>query len=103
MRCMEKPELPADNCRAAPASQVTIYTQVLHRACQMLGGVEPLAARLRVPVSSLYQWLDGEDEPPTSVFLKAVDIVLPPWSAEDDAHARDLRASRTKKPLANQR
>jgi hypothetical protein len=72
---MENVELPADNCPTAPRSQVTVHTRVLHRACQILGGVEELAARLRVPVATLSRWLDGEDEPPTPVFLQAVDIV----------------------------
>jgi hypothetical protein len=96
---MENIELPADNCPMAPPSQVTVYTRVLHRACQVVGGVQPLAARLRVPVPTLYRWLDGEAEPPTPVFLKAVDIVLPTWSVEDEELARALREARPKKPL----
>jgi len=97
---MENMELPADNCPTAPPSQVTVYTRVLHRACQIIGGVEPLAARLRVPVATLHRWLDGEAEPPTPVFLKAVDIVMPAWSGEDELLAQALRAARPgKKPL----
>jgi hypothetical protein len=96
---MENIELSANNCPMAPASQVTVYTRVLHRACQIVGGVEPLAARLRVPVPTLYRWLDGEAEPPTPVFLKAVDIVMPTWSADDELAATALRAARPKKPF----
>jgi hypothetical protein len=96
---MEEAELSADNCPVAPPSQMTVYTKVLHRACQIAGGVEKLAARLRVPVPTLFRWLDGESEPPTPVFLKAVDIVLPTWSAEDELLAGAVRASRPKKPL----
>jgi hypothetical protein len=99
MRVMENIELPADNCPKTPPSEVTVYTRVLHRACQIVGGVEHLAARLRVPTVTLYRWLDGDGEPPTPVFLKAVDIVLPTWSIEDDALARALRATRPKKAL----
>jgi hypothetical protein len=51
---MEKMQVPTDNCPTAPPSQVTVYTRVLHRACQIVGGIEPLAARLRVPVPTLY-------------------------------------------------
>jgi hypothetical protein len=73
---------------------------VLHHTCQIIGGVAPLAARLRVPVATLYRWLDGEAEPPTLVFLKAVDIVMPAWSADDELLAQALRGARsTKKPL----
>jgi len=96
---MENIDVPADNCPMAPASQMTVYTRVLHRACQMVGGVEHLAARLRVPVPTLYRWLDGESEPPTPIFLKAVDIVMPAWSADDEMLASALRAARPKKPL----
>lgn len=96
---MEKLELPADNCPTAPPSQVTLYTRVLHRACQIVGGVETLAARLRVPVPTMFRWLDGEAEPPTPVFLKAVDIVMPTWTPEDEMLASALRATRPKKPL----
>ena len=96
---MENLELPADNCPATPPSQVTVYTRVLHRACQIVGGVEHLAVRLRVPLVTLYRWLDGEGEPPAPVFLKAVDIVLPTWTPEDEVLARAVAATRPKKRL----
>ena len=96
---MENAELPVDNCPIAPPSQVTVSTRVLHRACQIAGGVEKLAVRLRVPLPTLYRWLDGDGEPPAPVFLKAVDIVLPEWTDEDDVLARALRAGRPKNKL----
>jgi len=96
---MENAELPADNRPSAPPGQVTLYIKVLNHACQILGGVENLATQLRVPVPTLFRWLDGEAEPPTAVFLKAVDIVLPTWTPEDGALARTLAATRPKKPL----
>src|SRR5262245_50107961 len=92
-------EVPTDNCPKAPPPQVTVYTKVLHRACQIAGGMEKLAAQLRVPVATLYRWLDGEAEPPTPIFLQAVDIVMPVWSADDEMLARALRAARPKKPF----
>ena len=91
-----KVETSANDCPIAPESQVSVYTRVLHRACQIVGGVERLARRLRVPVPTLFRWLDGDGEPPTPVFLKAVDIVMPAWSEDDDAFARALRAGRPK-------
>ncbi len=96
---MENAELPSHSGPTAPPAQVTLYIKVLNRACQILGGVENLATRLRVPVPTLYRWLDGEAEPPTAVFLKAVDIVLPTWTPEDGALARSVAATRPKKPL----
>jgi len=90
--------VPANDCPTATSPNATVYTRVLHRACQVVGGVEALAARLRVPAPTLFRWLDGEADPPTAVFLKAVDIVLPEWSADDELMAQAVRASRPKKP-----
>jgi hypothetical protein len=91
-------EVPANDCPTAPSTRFTVYTKVLHRACQNAGGVEKLAARLRVPVATLYRWLEGEAEPPTSVFLKAVDLVLPTWTPEDEALAQAIVERWPRKP-----
>jgi hypothetical protein len=94
---VEKLEIPADNCPLAPPPQVTVYTRVLHRACQVLGGVEQLSAYLKVSRTMLRRWLEGEDVPPPSIFLKAVDLILPTWGPEDDALAKAIAATRPKK------
>jgi hypothetical protein len=94
---MEKLKIPPDECPVAPPLRVTVHTRVLHRACQMLGGVEKLAKHLGVSVAIVHRWLDGEDEPPSRVFLKVVDLILPTWGPEDDALARAIAATRPKK------
>jgi hypothetical protein len=94
---MEKIGIPAENCPLAPAPRVTVYTRVLHRACQIVGGVSQLARRLKVSRTSLHAWLEGEEAPPPGVFLQAVDLILPTWGPEDDALARAIAASRPKK------
>ena len=94
---MENIQIPADDCPAASPTRVTVHTRVLHRACQIVGGVDKLAARLGVSRTMLYRWLDGEDVPPARVFLKAVDLILPTWGPEDDALARAIAAARPKK------
>ena len=94
---MEKIGIPAENCPVAPPPRVTVYTRVLHRACQVLGGVEQLARYLKVSRTMLHVWLEGEDVPPSSVFLRAVDLVLPTWGPEDDALAKTIAATRPKK------
>lgn len=94
---MEKLGIPAENCPAAPPPRVTVYTRVLHRACEVLGGVEQLARHLKVSRTLLHVWLEGEDVPPSSVFLRAVDLVLPTWGPEDDALAKTIAATRPKK------
>ena len=93
---MENIGLPEENCPLAPPLQVTVYTRVLHRACQILGGVDALAAHLKVSRTMLHRWLEGEDKPPSSVFLKAVDLILPTWGPEDDALAKAIAATRPK-------
>ena len=94
---MEKIQVVKDECPVAPAPRVTVYTRVLHRACQILGGVEQLAAHLRVSVALLYRWLEGDDIPPSNVFLHAVDLVLPTWGPADDVLAREIAANKPKK------
>lgn len=93
---MEKIQVAKDECPVAPAPRVTVYTRVLHRACQIMGGVEALANHLRVSGALLYRWLEGDDIPPSNIFLNAVDLVLPTWGPEDDALARAISASKPK-------
>ena len=93
---MEKIQVGKDECPVAPPPRVTVYTRVLHRACQILGGADQLAAHLRVSVLMVHKWLEGEDVPPSNIFLNAVDLVLPTWGPEDDALARAVSASRPK-------
>jgi hypothetical protein len=94
---MEKIQVVKDECPVAPPPQVTVYTRVLHRACQILGGVDKLAAHLRVSSTLLYRWLEGDDVPPSNIFLNAVDLVLPTWGPQDDALAREIAANKPKK------
>ena len=94
---MEEIKLEAENCPVAPPRRVTVYTRVLHRACQKMGGVAALARELRVGVEVLHRWLEGEDVPPSRIFLQAVDMVMPPWSAQDEVHAKSFSDQRPKK------
>jgi hypothetical protein len=66
-----------DTCPAAAPPHVTVYTRVLHRACEKAGGVEHLAHRLGISASLLERWLEGRELPPSSIFLQCVDLVLP--------------------------
>ena len=94
---MEKLGVPADNCPVAPPARVTVHTRVLHRACQILGGVDKLARHLKVSPQMVHSWLDGDEVPPAGIFLRAVDLILPTWGPEDDALAKAISASRPKK------
>jgi DNA-binding transcriptional regulator YiaG len=53
----------------------TVYARVLRRGAEILGGEEELATYLGVPTGHVSDWIQGKWEAPTSVFLKAVDIV----------------------------
>jgi hypothetical protein len=35
--------------------------------------------------------------PPSRIFLQAVDLVMPPWGAEDEAHAKSIAGQRIRK------
>jgi hypothetical protein len=94
---MEEIKIQADDCPVAPLPRVTVYTRVLHRACQKLGGVDALAQELHVSVEVMHRWLEGEDVPPSRIFLQAVDLVMPPWGPEDEVHAKSIAQQRLKK------
>ena len=51
---------------------------------------------LRVSATVVHKWLEGDDVPPSNIFLNAVDLVLPTWGPEDDALARAISATRPK-------
>ena len=73
---MEEASKRANDCPTAPPSRATVYVRTLHRACEILGGAQQLAVQLKVSAVHLLRWMDGDEHPPTSVFLAAVDIVL---------------------------
>lgn len=66
---------PAD-CPVAPPSRSTVFARTLHRACEIVGGMAPLAAHLQVHEGDLQRWMEALEEPPLDVFLAAVDVVL---------------------------
>jgi hypothetical protein len=76
MAPVERPVLIATEYGGAPASRATVYSRTLQRACEILGGIRPLAAHLRVDAGELARWIDARGEPPLEVFLAAVDVVL---------------------------
>jgi DNA-binding transcriptional regulator YdaS (Cro superfamily) len=53
-----------------------VYQRTVHRACEVLGGLDATSRHLGVPAAALTRWIGGVEQPPTDVFLKAVDVVL---------------------------
>lgn len=76
MRIVEGPAIHSVDCPALPSSKVTVYARTLHRACEVLGGMQPLSRQLGISSSVLALWITGKEDPPLPVFLAAVDIVL---------------------------
>ena len=59
----------------------SVYSRTLQKAAEAAGGHKKLARLLRVPLFDLEKWIADKDEPPMSIFLKAVDLVL------DESHS----------------
>ena len=80
----------------------TVYTRTLSLAAESLGGVQPLAKRLKVEQPALKRWIAGEEFPPHEAFLQALDIVAAgprvdpggrPAAERTQAHADRLQAA----------
>jgi DNA-binding transcriptional regulator YdaS (Cro superfamily) len=54
----------------------SLHQLALHRAAELLGGPDALAAVLDVNPHVVTRWIDGTLRIPQRVFLKVVDIVL---------------------------
>jgi hypothetical protein len=64
------------------------YQKTLVQACIVAGDETALAAKLGVPVLTVVDWLLGDRELPTEMFLRAVDVVL----LSNKQHIEDTRA-----------
>ena len=73
---MQGPASTRDACPPLPKSRVTVYARTLHRACELLGGLDALSRHLGVPAATIARWIGGAEQPPIDAFLAAVDIVL---------------------------
>lgn len=54
----------------------TVYSRILVKAAELLGGRSRLSRRLQVPRDALDAWIEERSVPPLPVFLEAVDIVM---------------------------
>jgi len=50
---VEGPASPRVVCPPLPKSRVTVYARTLHRACEVLGGLDALSRQLNVPPAKL--------------------------------------------------
>jgi hypothetical protein len=81
---------PTTRLQAAQA----IHLRTVQRAAEMLGGSVALKRHLGVPMTHVSLWLQGMAPVPPDIFLRCVDIVLPPVLPLDEALARENRPLR---------
>jgi hypothetical protein len=73
---VQEPVSQRAECPPLSQSRVTVYARTLHRACEIVGGLDALSRQLAVPAPALTRWIAGIEQPPIDKFLAAVDIVL---------------------------
>jgi len=54
----------------------TAMTRTLAQAAIAVGGSEALAEKLGVTAALLQEWLAGTSEAPTSIYVRALDILI---------------------------
>jgi len=58
-----------------PAPPDTVYTRTVRRAIDDMGGIEQLAALLKVSRAEIESWLSGKSPPGNAHFLQMLDVV----------------------------
>jgi hypothetical protein len=72
---------------------MTLQLAVLHRAANIVGGIDALSARLRLNRGVMQYWREGRGKMPEEVFLQLVDIVLKDDVARSRADRRQYTRS----------
>lgn len=65
-----------NGCPPLSNSAASVHARTLHRACELLGGMDTASRHFGVPPEALARWIGGVEDPPLDIFLKAVDVVL---------------------------
>ena len=73
---MSEPLSQRVDCPPLSKSRVTVYARTLHRACEVVGGLDALSRHLGASSAAITRWIGGLELPPLDKFLAAVDIVL---------------------------
>lgn len=66
----------------------SVKAKTLQMAAKKLGGPRKLRDYLRAPSAAVVSWLAGVEEPPTAVFLRALELIL------DDLDRRTNQAAK---------
>ena len=67
-----------------------VYSRIIFRACQILGGPEQITVRLGMSHLLVKAMLKGTLVPPPPVFLKVVDILMA-FDGHDTCEAQTVR------------
>jgi hypothetical protein len=54
----------------------SVYSRVLQKAAELIGGRAKLCQHLRIPAADLQKWIEDKSVPPRHIFLRAVDLIL---------------------------
>ena len=72
----------------------SVYSRILRKAAELIGGYGKLCRYLQVPPDKLQQWIEDKAVPPTGIFLRAVDFVLDETPAPPGSDAGEPPAPR---------
>jgi hypothetical protein len=62
--------------RVRETIQIMPRAAAIQRAANIVGGVGPLAERLKVPESQLDYWMRDIGRPPDKVFFDVLDVII---------------------------
>ena len=65
----------ADTVERVPSMSLAACASTLLEAATIAGGVRILARRLRVPLKQLTSWIEGDEQTPRTVLLRAIDFL----------------------------
>jgi hypothetical protein len=72
----------------------SVYSRILSKAAELVGGERALARYLKVPQAEIYAWLrPGASPPPAALFLNAIDLVLNDLDIPDEQRAQSVRVA----------
>ena len=75
-------------------AKLSVYSRILRKAADLVGGERALARYLKVPQAEIYAWMrPGASPPPPAVFLNAVDLVLNDLDVPDEQRAQSVRVA----------
>jgi hypothetical protein len=68
-------EFTGDTLRRMRPDPDTVYTRTVRRAIVDVGGIEHLAALLKVSTAEIESWLSGKTSPGNAHFMQMLDVV----------------------------